>query len=145
MIRMLRPNAATSPVAIISPIAIVSPSKIGISKNSGCWSFANTLLPMSKIPAVMVKKMERVRVATMRMARHVIAQLVKLLLRFLSITISVSCERNCQRSYRASTTCYTAVSSIAMLALVFLCHIYGWVGLIINQKCCILACSLWGL
>ena len=93
MIRMLRPNAATSPVAIISPIAIVSPSKIGIAKSSGCWSFANTLLPMSKIPAVMVKKMERVRVVTMRMARHVIAHLVKLVLSFFSITIFVSRKR----------------------------------------------------
>ena len=86
MIRMLRPRAATSPVAITSPIASVSPSKIGIAKNLDWWSIANMVVPMSKIPAEMVKNMEMRRAATIRMPRDVIAHLIT----FPSIVILVS-------------------------------------------------------
>ena len=62
-------------------------SEIGIANRAKICSTMNMVLPMSNMPAVMVKTMVGVKVPNSRMPKVVIAHLVKLPLTFLDLSM----------------------------------------------------------
>ena len=68
---------------MLFPIA----SEIGIANRAKICSTMNMVLPMSNMPAAMVKTMVGVRIPDSRMPKVVIAHLVKLPLRFVNLSM----------------------------------------------------------